>query len=285
MKHPFSIVCSHLVLVIAMMPASALAATQDPIEGFTEPYHDVDVASSEMGVITKVFVVEGDRVHAGQLLAQLDDSVLRATLEIVKCELSAEGRLRSAEAELELQTDLLDRLRGLLEQKHASMQEVARAASQKKVLAARVQTVNEELTVKSYEMRRIERQLDQRRIVAPIDGIVTRVPKQVGEFVSPGDPVSAKVVQLDPLLINFPVPLSLAHDLKRGTKVNVHVEGNGTHEGEVEFVSPTADGQSGTTRIRVKLANPGEQIACGVPSQLVIQPQSASELPKTTAGK
>ena len=288
MKISFALIRAFLFVSFAAPSIWAFAAGNEPIEGFTEPFHDIDVAAAEMGVLTKIHVVEGDRVRAGQLLAQLDDSVLRAALEIVKTEMATAGRLESAQAELDLQTDLLEKLQGLLDRKHASMQEVARAMSQKKVLAARLKTVNEELTIKSYEMRRIERQIDQRRVLAPIDGVVTRVPKQVGEFVSPGDPVTAKVVQLDPLIVNFPVPLPLTRELKKGGKVKLIVEGSGDQEGTIDFISPTADGQSGTTRVRVKILNPSEKIACGVPTQLILAsqgPSQPSKLNKATVAK
>ena len=240
------------------------------VEGFTEPYRDIDVAAAELGVLTQVHVKEGDRVKVGQLLAQLDDSVLQAALGIVKAEMEVEGRLESAQAELDLQTDLVTKLESLRDQKHASLQEVARGISQKKVLAARVKAVYEERTVKSFEMRRIERQLEQRKINAPMDGIVTRVLKEPGEFVSPSDPVAVKLVQLDPLSIVFSVPLAQLHTLSKGGKVNLLIDSSSRHEGEIEFISPTADAQSGTTRVRVKIANPGESIGCGLPCELLL---------------
>lgn len=263
----FAVSC--LLLVGTVLPC-ANATQLEPVEAFTEPYRDIDVAAAEMGVLVQIHVTEGERVKAGQLLAQLDTSVLMASLEIIKAELEAEGRLASVQAELDLQTDLVEKLETLRDRKHASLQEVARAISQKKVLAARVQSVRDDQNVKTYELRRIERQLDQRRVLSPIDGIVTRVAKEPGEFVSPSDPVAAKVVQLDPLAVIFAVPLADARTLKKGGKVSVNVESAGKQEGEIEFISPTADAQSGTTRVRIKIANPGEKIASGVACQLLL---------------
>jgi multidrug efflux pump subunit AcrA (membrane-fusion protein) len=38
----------------------------------------------------------------------------------------------------------------------------------------------------------------------------------------------------------------------------------------VEFVSPTADAQSGTVRVRVRIPNPGETIPSGVTCRLLL---------------
>ncbi|MCA9168601.1 MAG: efflux RND transporter periplasmic adaptor subunit, partial [Planctomycetales bacterium] len=42
------------------------------IQGFTEPYQDIDVAAAEAGIVEAIHVSEGDRVHENQLLLQLD---------------------------------------------------------------------------------------------------------------------------------------------------------------------------------------------------------------------
>jgi RND family efflux transporter MFP subunit len=242
---------------------------EEPLEGFTEPYRVVEVAAAEMGVLTQISVDEGDRVVAGQPVAQLDDSVIRAALEVVKAEAESQGRLQSAEADLELQTDLLAKLEQLLEQNHASALEVGRAATQKKVLAARVKAVREELFVKSCEVRRIEAQIRQRCVRAPLDGVVTRTLKKPGEFVSPSDAVVVKLAQLDPLAVTFSVPVNMARKFHKGQTVALDLSIRGRNSGEVEFVSPVADVQSGTVRMRVRLANPDESIPAGVHCRLL----------------
>jgi len=76
-------------------------------------------------------------------------------------------------------------------------------------------------------------------VSSPIDGVVTRVYKDAGEFVSPNDPIIVKVVQLDPLLIVFSVPVAEARKLAAEATVKVRIESaEKPVEGVVEFVSP-----------------------------------------------
>ena len=72
------------------------------IDGFTEPYRDIDVAAPEMGQIDRLEVREGDRVKAGQVLARLDDEVWKASLEVARAAMESAGRVEAAEAELRL---------------------------------------------------------------------------------------------------------------------------------------------------------------------------------------
>ena len=246
------------------------------IDGFTQPYRDIDVAAPEMGQIDRLAVREGDRVKAGQVLARLDDEVWKATLEVAASMESA-GRVEAAEAELRLCQETLVKLTALHERDHATQQEVDRALAQRDVAEARVKAAEEELLVKAREYERADVQLEQRSVLSPVDGIVTQIYKDEGEFVSPSDAVVIRVVQLDPLLIVFSVPVTDLDNLAVNTKVQVRVDAvDKPIEGMVEFVSPTADAQSGTTRVRVKIANPGEAIRSGANCHLMLSDNPAT---------
>ncbi|WP_419193815.1 efflux RND transporter periplasmic adaptor subunit [Novipirellula herctigrandis] len=234
------------------------------IQGFTEPYQDIDVAASEMGIVEAIHIKEGDRVTENQLLVQMDDSVLEVTLEIAKSIKQSRGRLESAMEDLHQQTITVKKLNELIARKHASSQELDRAESKRRIAQANLKAIQEELQVKTLEYERTLVQLEKRCLRSPIDGVVTRVLRDCGESVLPSDPVIVRVVQLDPLLVIFLVPADLARELSVGRAVNVRFM-DPTHmaSGSIEFVSPTIDPQSGTTRVRVRLPNPDERLHCG----------------------
>ncbi|MCA9036953.1 MAG: efflux RND transporter periplasmic adaptor subunit [Planctomycetaceae bacterium] len=235
----------------------------DVIEAFTEPYRDIAVSASEMGTVLRINVKEGDVVQAGDEIAGLDDLVLVATLEVARAGKNATGQMKSAEAELRMRQTERQKLLELRERNHATQREVDRVDTELEMAEARLIAAKEDAEIKSLEYKRIEAQLDQKKIRSPIDGVVTEIRKDAGEFVSPTDPVIARVVQLDPLLIVFSVPLEFRNQIQPDQLVSLLVEGSNSTTGTVEYVSKTADESNTSIRVKVRLPNPNGEWQAG----------------------
>lgn len=268
---------ARLILAISLGFSCCTLAFASEIQGFTEPYQDIDVAASETGVIKAILVKEGDRVSGDELLVRLDDELQEVTLSIAEEIKESRGRLESANEELQLQRTMLSKLNELRLRHHASLQEIERAKAQVRIAEARLKATQEELDVKELEHRRAQIQLERRRLRSPIDGVVTKISKDLGESVNPADPVVLKVVQLDTLLVVFLVPADQTQTLQNGSNVTVRIPlADQMASGIVEFVSPTTDPQSGLTRVRVRIPNQKETLPCGVTCYLVGSDQSES---------
>jgi RND family efflux transporter MFP subunit len=245
------------------------------IEGFTEPYADINVAAAEMGTLSSVSVRDGDEVRAGQLIAQLDNSVLSASLEVARAGMQAEGELLSAKSQLKLKSVELQKFVELLSRNHASQQELDRVQGEVWLAEGRLKSVEEDLTIRRLEFARIQAQLKQREVRATIDGVIVEVKKDCGEFVSPSDAVVARIVQLDPLMVVFSVPSDRRSSLSRGDVVDMQI---GQHpevaQGQIEYVSPTADASSSTLKVKVRLPNPDRVWHSGEKSVLLLGSES-----------
>lgn len=250
----------------ALILAAAAPAHGGPdgVEGFLEPYRHIDVAAPEAGILETISVAEGDRVQARQVLAELKQDTLRAALRVAESSRDARGKLDSAAAELKLRADLLQKLTALQARSHATQEEVDRAGIEKDMAAARLLTVQEELEIRDLECRRIETEIDNRRLRSPIDGVVIRLAKDQGEYVSPNDPVVLTVVQLDVLKGVFSVPPAVAQSLRPAQAVELSVgEATTRVPAVVEFVSPLVDPRSGTVQVTAKVANEAESLSAG----------------------
>lgn len=265
-------------------PSTTPSAESSLIEGFTEPYADINLAAPEMGTLAEVSVKDGDTVSAGQLLARLNDEVLTASLAVAKAGMAATGELKSAQTQFKLKQVEVQKLTELFDRNHASQKELDRVAGEVQIAESRILSVKEDLEVRRLEHARIQAQMKQREIRSTIDGVVVEVQKDTGEFVSPSDPVVVRVVQLDPLLVVFSVPSQHRPNVQKDQKLSMQIAGSGVAEGVVEHVSPTADASSGTFKVKIRLPNPDHRWHGGEKSVLLLN-SSTVNTPQQIAKK
>lgn len=258
-----------------------VSARADEIVGFTEPRYHIMVAAQETGIISKLHVREGEQVSAGQVLAVLDDDVLKASLAIAKKAKESLGAIRSAEAELALKKERVTRFHELRRHEHASVEEVERAVMELEVAEARLLAVQEAQEIKELEFQRAQAQINNRQVRSPINGVVTEIHKDPGEFASPVDSVVFTVVQLDPLIATFSIPAAQAEKLTPGQRAVVQFESRNLKAiGKISFVSPVVDAQSATVKVKIEIPNAEGHYQSGhrcqfipeaIPSQLTQQ--------------
>ena len=250
-----------VTLGLALASGRCLA---DDIQSFTEPYRTINLAAAESGIVIGLNVEEGDSVEKDQPLADLNQAVLKAGVEIARSHRDAVSGLNSAESELKLRSERLRKLQELRQNENSSEEEVNRALLEFEVAEARVLQVQEQLEIKRLEYERIRLQLALRTLTSPIDGVVTELYRDIGEFVSPADPVVLTIVQLNPLRATFSVPIADVKSLRKGQTVPVKVDGVAKPvNAQVELVSPVINAESQTVRVKVELPNPGNKIRSG----------------------
>lgn len=253
-------------VVNAMMVTVALGEVP---EGFTEPFRQIDIAAAEAGIIDTIQVSEGDQVRAKQIVAELKSEVLTASLNVAGKLKEARGKLNSATAELKQRTVYLAKLHKL--HQHASQEELEKASLEREIAEAQLLAVREELEVRDFEYKRIEEEIERRRLRSPIDGVVIKIEKEEGEFVSSSQPTVMTVVQLDPLLAVFSVTPEISNALVSGQKVKVQIGNSKTNiDAVVHFLSPVMDAQSGTVLVKVSVPNPKGRFRSGEQCHLIV---------------
>jgi Cu(I)/Ag(I) efflux system membrane fusion protein len=91
---------------------------------------------------------------------------------------------------------------------------------------------------------------------SPIDGITEKLEVETGESVNALEDV-VRIVQINPLWIETPVPLEKAGDLRYGDKTRVIFPGpeETSLEGTIVFIGAVADAASRTLRVRIQVPN------------------------------
>lgn len=233
-------------------------------DGFTEPFRTVHVATSESGLLQSLQVKVGSQVTQGQLLGLLDDDLQRAQLTIAEQQASARGRLRASEAERAVNERRYEKLAQLGKNGQASNEEIERAKANLEIAAAKLLVEQEELRLLELHLNRAKLALDKRSVRAPLAGVVAEVHRQVGEVVSPAAPQLVTLVELDPLAATFLLTRNQLASLRRLPQIPVHFVDAEQHAiGTLESIAPITDAESGTTAVRIRLANPGFKLRGG----------------------
>jgi RND family efflux transporter MFP subunit len=149
---------------------------------------EVRVGSRVSGVLQRLYVTVGDRVRAGQLLAQLDSTELTARFR------QAEAALANAGAEHEYAVVEYARAVELKEKAVITDAEMALMERQRDVTGSQVEQAK--ANVEAAEI-----QVGYTRIYAPINGVVAEVATQVGETVAASfaAPTFVTIIDLDRL--------------------------------------------------------------------------------------
>ena len=248
----FGAVCTLLVLA----PHIAYGESNPGIRAITNPSADTTLSFIQPGRIAKVSLKEGDSVEAGRLLIQLDDAVEQAQLAQLKAQSENTAQVQAAEASLEQKRIDLEKLKKAAEHRAATELEVQHA------------TLDVKITELSLEVAKFEHEQDQRkyaeaqirvenmRLKSPISGKIEKVHVEVGECINALADV-VRVVKIDPLSIDVPVPLATAGDLAQGqiAKVKFPGSGNPAVDGHITFVGAVADAASDTLLVRIEVPN------------------------------
>jgi RND family efflux transporter MFP subunit len=228
----------------------------DSIEGFTEPVQTIDVAASELGIIAAMKVTEGQHVKAGELLAELDIDVLQSTLEVAQAKAAALGAIEGARAERDFKQKRLLELDKLMVKGHATSGELARAEADLAVAEARLKVAQEEAAMAELECRRIQAQIERRRIRSPITGLVTGVHREVGEAFLANDPRIVTLVNLSKLRVRFQMLPQQAVEFSEKDRLTLQLPDiEKSVNGVVELISPVMDAKSGTLEVSVLIDN------------------------------
>jgi membrane fusion protein, multidrug efflux system len=186
-------------------------------------------ASSEVGGrIIKLYVKEGDRIKAGQLLATLDME-------------SMERQLQEVEISLELAREVYSKQKSLWDQKIGSEIQYLQAKN------------NVERLEKS--LASIQSQVSKKNVFAPFSGIVEMEMLRAGEVAAPGQGI-LRIFSDQNLKVVCDLPENYLGKLKKGDLVEIHYPALGvTVRRKVSLIGSTIDATNRTFKAEVEVDN------------------------------
>jgi len=290
-------VCAAAALVLTVAMAGVCAGQTS--EAITKPSADLALTFVRPGRIAEVLVKEGDTIKPGQLLARQEDEAEVIELNGLKAQADDTTRVRAAAAQLASKKEDLKRYEWAAGEGAATQFEVEHARLEVVIgdLSLELAKFQHEQDKNKYEQTKA--QVDRLRLLSPVAGKVEQVIKHTGESPNAQENVM-RVVSIDPLWVDAPVPLALGMKLKIGDAAQVvfTTAGREVLDGKVSFIAAVADAASGTITVRIEAANPKARPAgerCTVAFKGVGEPSapaakekpqaSAQEKPQASVGK
>ena len=236
------------------------------------PKHSAELGPKMSGTLTAVMVEEGEKVKKGQQLFRLDSRGTR--LGVNQAETALEGAVigrDNAKRELERQRVLAEK--GTISAAVLERAEAAFNAATNGISAAEV----------AVSMAR--RYTSDSAVTSPIDGVVARKLKSVGETVTMMPPTTVLVVQDQSVIeLRARIPETTLKHVKEGELITAHFSAvEVSRAARVVRIQPTVDPQTRTIEIVADVDNADNILRPGMYVEVELAPPAAAPAPPPAA--
>jgi len=237
------------------------------LTGEIKPAAVVDVHPKVGGeIIEKIFVETGDYVKKGDLIAVLDDDVIKAQLEEATASLAAaEAGLGQSEANLALLEKDRLRVESLYQANAVSKQELDHINAQYDAAVESKKLASAQIDKAKAVLNQLQILYGEHSIYAPISGFVAARYVEQGNRTSTSQPV-IRISQEDELKIVCSVTEKDFPHLKKGMEAEITVDAfpEKVFKGVVSVISPTIDPATRTAEIEIRIPNEGYELRSGM---------------------
>jgi RND family efflux transporter MFP subunit len=251
---------------------------QVTLVGTAEAIAESIVASEVSGVVEQFPVREGDFVKKGGLLARLKSISLHLRLK------GAEAGREEIRANLQYAEKELERAKKLKDTNSIAEKNYDEALTKQLALY-------QGFLKNEAEIERLKYEIEQKRVVAPFSGFVSKEHTQVGQWINSGGAV-ATLLDLGQIRITVDVPERYAIMILPESSVKVVIKSMSENflSGKIYAVLPQGNSDSRTFPVRINLPNPDFKIKSGMEATVTFNlssTKSAMVVPKdavVTAG-
>jgi RND family efflux transporter MFP subunit len=243
--------------VTVSKPVEKEVVNWNEFTGRTAAVNLVNVTARVSGYIVSIPFKEGDIVHKGDLLYQIDPRPYQDAYD------QAIGQLKQAQANQQLQDVTFERQQRLQQNNVIAKEDYDTALSNKSQAAAQV--ISTQAAVNAAKLN-----LEFTRVTSPIDGRVGRQLVNIGNLVQADSTQLTTIVSVDPIYAYFSMDelaaltyqrlvrdgkLPSTGDGKAPVYLQLQDEKGFSHEGTINFSDNVFDSSTGTLLIRATFPN------------------------------
>jgi membrane fusion protein, multidrug efflux system len=244
-----------LRIVKVVTPPRSEHARAIRVSGITEADKRAVLATRVAGIIGELPVKQGDRVKIGDVVLKLH----------------AEEKVSAVE-----------NARQLKGQRQAELDAAERLAKTGNLAKLQLDSARSALALATSLLDAAEMELARKEVKAPFDGVIDRIPVQLGSAVPLGGEV-ATILSLDPVIARGEVSERDLGYLKIGDKANVRLVSGQVAEGTVRYISRDASTATRTFRVEIAIPNGDGAIPAGMTAEITLaaKPTDAIVLPRS----
>ena len=200
------------------------------VQGDVETDENIIIFPEYSGVLTEVYVNEGDQVSKGQVLAKIDDGGLSS-------------QLAQQETQAQLAKTTYERRKNLWDQKIGSEIQFLEAKT------------NYEAAVKTADQTRS--QLSKTQITAPFKGTIDDIIAEEGQVVNQGQTQVMRLIDLNDMYVTASVPENYLRSVEKGSEVKIELGAiNEEYTGIIRQVGSFINPDNRKFDVEIEIPNP-----------------------------
>lgn len=212
--------------------------------GSLQPSDYVDVGAQVSGQLEKIYAEVGSVVKKGDLLAEIDSTVYRATVDARRAALkNLQATLLARQSDLQLAEQQLQRQQNLARDSATSEESLQQAQASLRSARAQLASVQAQIEQAESTLRVDETSLKYSQILAPMDGVVVSISLKQGQTInaSQSSPTLLRIADLSTMTVQTQVSEADVTRLRPGMPVYFTTLGsrNRRYQGELRKVEPT----------------------------------------------
>jgi macrolide-specific efflux system membrane fusion protein len=226
----------------------ALATIEENVTalGTLQPLQYVDVGTQVTGQLKKLHAQIGMQVEKGQLLAEIDPTLVEARVNVTRATIRGQtAQLAERRAQLELARAQHARQRTLFEANATSADALQQAAAAEKSAAAQAESLQAQIEQSQSTLKADEANLRYTRIFAPMAGTVVSLTAREGQTLvsSQQAPVILRIADLGTMTVSTQVSEADVPKIKVGMPVYFNTLGQPDRrwQGTVRQLLPTPE--------------------------------------------
>lgn len=232
--------------------------------GRLQPRDFVDVGAQVSGQLERLHVEVGDSVKEGQLLAEIDPTLLESQVESNQAQLrNQQAVLREREAQFELSRLNYNRQERLQSSNLTSEELVETARASMQQAQAQVDSIRAQIEQTQSSLRAAEANLNYTRIFAPMSGTVVSIAARRGQTLNAAQttPTILTIADLSEMTVEAQVSEADIGRLEIGMPVYFTTMGNRTQRwyGELRLIEPTPQVENNVVLFNALFEVPNEE--------------------------